>query len=344
VTEATAAPDAVLEAFALEPSSITRIPTGLINTSFFAERRDGIACVLQRLNPIFPPAINDDIDAITRHLAESGVATPRLIRTSGDETYASVDDVVWRLLTRVPGETRDALESDAAAAEAGGAAARFHRALDDFALPLKSARPGVHDFERHLATLRQALERHARHRDIARIRPLAEQILSLAEKVRPPANQPARLVHGDLKISNVIFDAGKAVCLIDLDTVARMPVALEIGDALRSWCNPFAEDANQASFSLDRAAAALEGYAEAAPGFLTTDEWQAIPDATFGIAVELAARFAADALAEAYFGWDRARFPSAAEHNRIRAAGQLELARDIERQLAAFREAVMTHI
>ncbi len=36
------------------------------------------------------------------------------------------------------------------------------------------------------------------------------------------------------------------------------------------------------------------------------------------IATELAMRFAADALNERYFGWDRARFPAAGEHNLLR--------------------------
>ena len=40
-------------------------------------------------------------------------------------------------------------------------------------------------------------------------------------------------------------DADRALCLIDLDTLAHMPVALELGDALRSWCNPATEDAGE---------------------------------------------------------------------------------------------------
>ena len=40
------------------------------------------------------------------------------------------------------------------------------------------------------------------------------------------------------------------------------------------------------------------------------------------ISLELAARFAADALFESYFGWDPARFPGRGEHNLVRARGQ----------------------
>ena len=39
----------------------------------------------------------------------------------------------------------------------------------------------------------------------------------------------------------------------------------------------------------------------------------------------LTARFAADALRERYFGWNRERFPAAGEHNLLRAQGQWAL-------------------
>ena len=40
---------------------------------------------------------------------------------------------------------------------------------------------------------------------------------------------------------------------------------------------------------------------------------------------ELCARFAADAILEAYFGWDAQRFPGRGEHNLARARGQWAL-------------------
>jgi hypothetical protein len=134
------------------------------------------------------------------------------------------------------------------------------------------------------------------------------------------------------------------VCLIDLDTVARAPVALELGDALRSWCNPAGEDSLQAHFLMARYEAALQGYRRGAAGFLLADEWQAVPAATLSIALELAARFAADALNESYFGWDRKRFETASEHNLQRARAQLTLAGDIAAQLAALKRVAMTFV
>ena len=50
-----------------------------------------------------------------------------------------------------------------------------------------------------------------------------------------------------------------------------------------------------------------------------------------GLVLELASRFASDALAESYFGWDPAIAPTRGDHNLIRAQHQVALFRIIEK-------------
>ncbi|HUF73178.1 MAG TPA: phosphotransferase [Gammaproteobacteria bacterium] len=326
-------PPAVVEAYDLDPASIETLGGGLINLSFGVVRPDGSRCVLQRLNRIFPPEVDDDLDAVTRHLSGKGLATPRLIRTGGDDRHISVDGAIWRLLTRIEGETRETVGAEAQAAEAGRVLGEFHLALADFDQPLCSTRPRVHDIGRHLAALRRALDEHASHPAHRDVVGLAATIFDLAGRLDPLPAEPERVVHGDPKISNVVFRNGLGICLVDLDTIARMPVAFELGDALRSWCNPAGEDSPEALLSIERFRLALEGYLAGAPGLLGPDEWRAIPNATLAIAIELAARFAADALNENYFSWDRERFATASAHNRARAAAQLALAESVRRAM-----------
>jgi Ser/Thr protein kinase RdoA (MazF antagonist) len=198
----------------------------------------------------------------------------------------------------------------------------------------------VHDTARHLRRLEQVLSTHAAHADFAAVEALAAALSAQAAQLGPVPEEPARMVHGDPKISNILFDAAGAVCLIDLDTLGRAPMCLELGDALRSWCNTAAEDSPAASLDPARFEAAVAGYSEASAGLLSEAEWQALPAATHRIAVELAARFLTDALEERYFGWDRRRFASAGAHNRARAAAQLALARSTVTQLDALRRIV----
>jgi len=328
-------PTAVLDAFELAAESLTRATSGLINPTWFASSLRGAALVLQRLNPIFPATVNLDIAAVTEHLARKGLLTPRLVPSRFGALWFEHDGAVWRVLTRIDGVCRDALESPEQAREAGRVLAEFHRAVSDLNHTFSHARLGVHDTPRHLRGLREALEEHRTHRDRATIEPLAERVLTLAAALPSLPQSGDRIVHGDPKISNLMFAHGgdRGLCLIDLDTLTHMPVALELGDALRSWCNPATEDAANARFVPPLFAAAVSGYATAAEGFLVPAEWQAIPLGTLTITIELAARFCADALRERYFGWDARRYPSASAHNQARTRGQLQVAESLAAEL-----------
>jgi len=336
-------PDATtLELLGLRGAALERLESGLINKTWLAVLPGGERRVLQALNRIFPAAINRDIDAVTRELTAHGVTTPRIVPTRDGALWLEREGAVWRQLSYVPGYTVERVPSAAHAREAGALLGRFHAALADFDYAFANARLGVHDLDRHIAALSKALDAGRAHAEFATVEPVGRAILDVRATLPALPDTPDRNVHGDPKISNVVFatDSSRAVCLIDLDTLARMPVALELGDALRSWCNTADEDAADARFDAALFAAAVDGYAATANTFITAAEWQAIPAATLRIAVELAARFCADALEETYFGWNAARYPSASAHNLARAGAQLALARDIARQLPVLETAI----
>jgi Ser/Thr protein kinase RdoA (MazF antagonist) len=326
-----------LECLGLSDAVLERLDSGLINKTWLATLPDGERRVLQALNRMFPAAINRDIDAVTRVLAGHGLVTPRIVPLPNGALWLEREGNVWRELTWVPGHTFERVPGVAHAREAGMLLGRFHSALADFAYTFASARLGVHDLDRHIGALRAALDTGHELRNFTAIEQVGSAILEMRAGLPALPECPDRNVHGDPKISNIVFDAAgpRAVCLIDLDTLARMPVALELGDALRSWCNTGEEDARDARFDTALFAAAIDGYAASARTFITAPEWRSIPAATLRIAVELAARFCTDAIEEAYFGWNAERYASASAHNLARARAQLALATDIAAQLPA---------
>ena len=169
---------------------------------------------------------------------------------------------------------------------------------------------------------------------------LASEILARCGELPLDFAGPLRLCHGDLKISNLLFlDAGAEApvghCLVDLDTLCHLQLGLELGDALRSWCNPYDENNPDGRFDLERFTAALTGYAVDGAALVTAEEPQLFLSGTLRVALQLAARFAADVVNQSYFGWDPTRFKDRAEHNFVRARGQLSLARSLSDQRAA---------
>jgi Ser/Thr protein kinase RdoA (MazF antagonist) len=313
-------------------------PGGLINQSYLVTGA-GQRVVLQRVSRIFPPGIHDNIEAVTARLAAAGLATPRLVRARDGRLWVEVEGEVWRVMTFIAGATFEAVSSPGQAHAAGALVARFHAALDGLAHPFTHRRTGAHDTPRHLAALRGAVAGHGAHRLYPAVAPLAGEILAAAEALPPLPPLRERICHGDLKFNNVRF-AGRdgaareqAVCLIDLDTVGPLPLAYELGDAWRSWCNRSGEDAEMAELDLEVFAASVAGYREGWGGPFAAEDRRALLLGVEWISLELAARFAADALAEAYFGWNAAAFPSRGDHNLVRARGQWSL----HRALAATR-------
>ena len=309
-------------------AEVTPITRGLINATFALRDARG-RFVLQQVNPIFQAEVHENIEAVTRHLFHKGMQTPLLLPTQTDGAlYFVHDDRVWRCLSFIEGTTFDHLGSPQHAREAGALLARFHGALVDLKTTWRGQRLGVHDTDKHVANLRSALEAHSSHALHSEVAGLAEVLLQHAAELPRFGDITPRAVHGDPKINNIIFHPTeeRALCFVDLDTVGPMPLPLELGDAFRSWCNPAGENKGPVTFSLDLFRAAVAGYATEAVDFITGTELSAISDAIPLIMVELATRFAADALNETYFGWDPRHFSSRGAHNLARAKVQLQLA------------------
>lgn len=316
-------PGEVLAAWGWHAAEIGELPGGLINTTYVVRLGGEPIAVIQHLHPAFGAEVNLDIEAVTAHLAARGMTTPRLLRTRDGRAWHEHAGRVWRALSWIAGTTIHAVP-DPDWAEAGGAlVGQFHRAVESLAHDYAFSRAGVHDTAAHLARLAD----HVAAGGDADAIGLGREILGAVRGLPAMPDVPRRHCHGDLKISNLLFATRpvRGVCLVDLDTLGQSTMAFELGDAMRSWCNPHKEDAGRVTFDLATFAAAIRGFRAVAEPIVTADEKTAIVVGLETVCFELAARFAIDLFRDEYFGWDPARFPSRLAHNLVRAQGQLAL-------------------
>lgn len=147
---------------------------------------------------------------------------------------------------------------------------------------------------------------------------------------------PERVVHGDPKLDNLLFDAEgrRALAMIDLDTVQPGLTLHDIGDCLRSCCNRRGEFTSEShvAFDLDVCRPLLRAYADQTRELLVPAELALLFDAIRLIPFELGLRFLTDHLQGNR--WFRVSAPG---QNLAKARVQFALVTDIERKEGEIR-------
>ena len=285
--------------------------------------------VLQWVNPIFSPRIHTDLQIILKHLESKGNTTPQLITTTSGHPCWEEDHGCWRIWSFIEGSTIHSVHSLSIAQQAGALVGSFHRALSDLDHQFVAPQRDIHNTPQRMNDLRKSLEHAVGHPLEKEATILGEKILHAWELWDGTLNQPTRICHGDLKISNLRFntDQTKGVCLIDLDTVGPNPLSVELGDAWRSWCNRSGEDdPSSAQFDVEIFAASAKAWIAHAPEILPIEK-ESLVGGIERICLELSARFCSDAINNSYFKENREKYPQKGGHNLIRAQSQYNLAR-----------------
>ncbi len=141
---------------------------------------------------------------------------------------------------------------------------------------------------------------------------------------------PARVTHNDVKLDNVMFsnETGKAICLIDYDTVMPGVYAFDFGDAVRSscFCDESEKDLTKVTLDFDRYTAFVKGYVARVRRILKPEELKSLVMGVRMISLELGMRFLTDYLeGNVYFKTD---YP---EQNLVRARVQLLICAQVEK-------------
>lgn len=141
---------------------------------------------------------------------------------------------------------------------------------------------------------------------------------------------PLRVTHNDTKLNNLMIDnkTGKAICVLDLDTVMPGFVMMDFGDAIRTGACTAMEDEPDVSkvrCDLELYEAFAKGFIEGCRDKLTPHEIDTLPMGALGITYEQAMRFLTDYLeGDVYY---RTEYP---EHNLVRTRTQVKMVQELE--------------
>ena len=195
----------VSEKYSLLPLKVERIPHGLVNETFKIETTSGEKYVLQRLNPIFNESTNEAVRSVTTFLSEKGFLAPSLVLTTDNQISVNFEQRIWRLFTYVEGVVLQKVNSPEIAASAGKMLAKFHSLMHDFEPAALAERSQMHDFNKYFGHLGSVRFRLKKHRLFADMQPLYRRLEYLVDALAPLDVGPNWIVHGDPKISNIMF-------------------------------------------------------------------------------------------------------------------------------------------
>ncbi|MCI2111555.1 MAG: aminoglycoside phosphotransferase family protein [Bacilli bacterium] len=309
-----------LKAFSLwgRVTSLSLNRNGRVNDTYVVGTEAG-RFILQKVNRFVfprPERIMANIVGVSSFLREAAAKrggdprreTLQVVPTeAGSSYFEAPDGSFFRCFAYIEGalvhpSTRD----PGLLYEAGRLLGRFEKDLSRYPLgDLYETIPSFHDTKKRYGAFLEAVASNP----LGRAASCREEIESCVDNralSEPIAGLPVRVTHNDPKLTNVMFDAesGRALALIDLDTVMPGYSVFDFGDAVRYDCSSGDEDGDPkgVSFLLRSYEAFLRGYLSLAKGFLTPLEKANLSRGALQMGYECGLRFLTDyLLGDVYF-------------------------------------------
>ena len=337
--------------------------SGHINTTYLLTFLNGgkeERYILQNLNSnVFKDIENlmENVFSVTNYLREQIKAeggnenreTLHYIKTvDGKKFYVDGDGKYYRAYVFVENSVSyNSAESAEMFGESGRAFGKFQRLLSDF--PAETLHETIPDF--HNTAKRYETEfLPAAKADVAGRRATCEREIDFVNARRGYCSRfvdminngtlPLRVTHNDTKLNNVMFDkdTGKAVCVIDLDTVMPGLALYDFGDSVRFGANTADEDEKDLSkvgIDLDYFEAYARGFLSEAGHSLKREETDNLAFASLLMTFECGMRFLTD-----YLNGDTYFKTAYADHNLVRAKNQFGLVVSMEQNMSKMRSII----
>lgn len=328
--------------------SVEMIGNGNINDTYRVNIRLGNerrSLLLQRLNHhVFhrPDQVMNNIKLVADYLSRQPypyrVAAPI---PALDGSLLQQDDAgnYWRVFPFFEHcYAPEGITDPAVAYEAARAYGAFARALRDFpADQLAETIPGFHNTDQRWTYFLEVLTQNpvgraettqAEIKTMYGVKPVFDQI----SRLKKSGALPLRVTHNDTKAGNVLINetTGKAVSVIDWDTVMPGVILSDFGDMVRTFTPSCYEDDPAETLQLQRAVleALKTGFLTETVDFITKTEQDHLLLGGLWIIGEQALRFLTDYIAgDVYY---KIKCP---EHNLLRARNQLALFQALSKQI-----------
>ena len=272
-----------------------------------------------------------DPDRETLTLVKSNDGVPYFVDSTGE---------YWRVYLFIEGATcYDAVKDDNDFYQSAVAFGHFQRLLADY--PAETLHETIKDF--HNTPDRLEKFKKAVAEDICgRAASVQKEIDFILEReelthalydLQLDGRLPLRVTHNDTKLNNIMIDdeTGKAICVIDLDTVMPGLTANDFGDSIRFGASTALEDEqdlSKVSCDLHLFDVYARGFIEGCGGALTDLEIDMLPMGAILMTFENGIRFLTDHLeGDHYFHIHREG------HNLDRCRTQLTLVKDMQEKL-----------
>jgi thiamine kinase-like enzyme len=332
--------------------------SGHIHSTYLIRTSEAVApdYILQRINQnVFPNAelLMNNIEEVTQYLqnqitTDDDFKVLELVRTkSGHSFLRDEHGDCWRTFLYIPGSiSYDEVPNPAIAYEAGKAYGNFLFLLNDFPVhTLQPVIPEFHSLSKRFRDFEKSVENDSANRK-SEVKYEIDLVYAQIDemKIIPELGQqgkfPFRVTHNDTKINNVLFNAqGKAICVIDLDTVMPGLSLYDFGDAIRTAAATAPEDEADLSkmrIDLQIFEAFTKGFLEKTHTILTADELDYLAFSCRYITFIQGMRFLTD-----YLDGDKYYKKSSENHNLIRARAQFKLAESMGEDFKKMRGIVV---
>lgn len=247
-------------------------------------------------------------------MKEEGIACPTPLQLAAENSFVFLadDSSLWRIFEYLDHQ-QNISNTEEHIASAAKALGTFHKNFSASKFIPPYPIPDFHNTPFIVNQLREVSQK-ASDSSVAIVKEELKFLLNTSKQFFLPKDLAIQVIHGDPKLNNFLFNKNEQIiAIIDLDNLMLGPRLLDIGDALRSWCNID----NVFSYSL--ANIAIDSYTESYGLKQNDTNWMLFSiQATRLITLELAGRYLIDYFLEEYFSWDKEKYARASEHNLLR--------------------------